>query len=112
MCDEHVLGVTLWNAQGITTESIDFIMQHINPHTHLFFITETWLLEPRHLNTLWKQHHNYGQQVQNGFRGELGISLLVHPEFPYTVITETPTYKYALVKLTITLLYAFICHLP
>lgn len=96
MCDEHILGITLWNAQGLTTQSIDFTMQQLNMNTQLFFITETWLLSPRKLKTLWKQHHNYGRQVQNAYRGEFGISLLIHPDFPYTVITDTPTTHYSL----------------
>lgn len=94
MCDE--LGITLWNATGINKESIDYTLQQINPKTDLFFITKTWILKNNTLKTIWKQHHNYGTQATNAYRGTGGISLLINPNFPHTVITETPTNKYAL----------------
>lgn len=94
MCDE--LGITLWNATGITKESIDYTIQHINPKTDLFFITETWLLNNNSIKTSWTQHHNYGTKATNSHRGTGGISLLINPDFKYTVIKDMPTNKYAL----------------
>ncbi|KAI9243084.1 Endonuclease/exonuclease/phosphatase [Helicostylum pulchrum] len=96
MCDFTTLNITLWNATSITQESIDFTLQNINPMTQLFFITETWLLPTQDIKTPWTKHHNYAQKTTNEARGKNGISLLIHPDFPYPVIADTPTSIYAL----------------
>ncbi|KAG1624292.1 hypothetical protein G6F44_012817 [Rhizopus delemar] len=51
----------------------------------LLFLTETWLLPPLKFLTDWKQYHTYAIPVDNSFRGEMGISLLVHPDCPHQV---------------------------
>ncbi|KAK4513147.1 uncharacterized protein ATC70_012941 [Mucor velutinosus] len=60
------------------------------PLSSLIFITETWLLPPLHLPTSWQQFHTYGLPVPNMRRGQMGISLLVNPDFPYPV-THIPS---------------------
>lgn len=86
------IGITLWNAQGITSETMDFIMQNIPMPTDFFFITETWLRPQRSLPTTWIQIHNYGISVDRASRGQYGISLLINPSFPYTVL-PLPIYQ-------------------
>ncbi|CAO0796165.1 unnamed protein product [Mucor circinelloides] len=56
----------------------------------LIFITETWLLPPLRLPTSWQQFLSYGLPVPNMRRGQMGISLLVNPDFPYPV-THIPS---------------------
>ncbi|EPB86021.1 hypothetical protein HMPREF1544_07181 [Mucor circinelloides 1006PhL] len=60
------------------------------PLSSLIFITETWLLPPLRLPTSWQQFHTYGLPVPNMRRGQMGISLLVNPDFPYPV-THIPS---------------------
>ncbi|CEP07120.1 hypothetical protein [Parasitella parasitica] len=81
------LGITLWNAQGITSETMDSIFENLPMPTDIFFITETWLLPQRSLPTTWTQIHNFGIGVDRARRGQLGISLLINPSFPYTVLS-------------------------
>ncbi|KAG0861649.1 hypothetical protein G6F16_013113 [Rhizopus arrhizus] len=76
--------MTLWNTNGCARHTIDAITNSI-PFTHLLFLTETWLLSPLRFLTNWKQYHTYAIPVDNTYRGEMGISLLVHPDCPYEV---------------------------
>ncbi|CEP17048.1 hypothetical protein [Parasitella parasitica] len=55
--------------------------------TDLFFVTETWLLPQRSLPTTWTQIHNFGISVDRARRRQLGISLLINPSFPYTILS-------------------------
>lgn len=89
MSDLGTLNITLFNAGGIGSASIDHIMHNINPNTNLFFITETWLLPSAKLpmTETWQQIHNYGSPVEDRFSGEYGISLLISPSFKYSVLT-------------------------
>jgi hypothetical protein len=87
------LGITtLWNTQGITSETMDFIFEHLPVHTDLFFITETWLRPLRSLPTTWNQIHNLGISVDRASRGQLGISLLTYLSFPFTIL-PLPIYQ-------------------
>lgn len=46
----------------------------------------------RSLSTTWSQIHNFGINVERSSRGQLGISLLINPLFPYTVL-PLPVYQ-------------------
>lgn len=76
--------MTIWNAGGCGRLDIDQVTKTM-PMTDLLFVTETWLLSPLRLISKWNQFHTYALPVDNTFRGQMGISLLVHPDCPYTV---------------------------
>jgi hypothetical protein len=76
--------ITLWNAGGIERPAISTITDALSSSS-LVFLTETWLLSPFRFPTSWPQYHTYGVPVENSYRGQQGISLLVHPDFPYHV---------------------------
>ena len=80
----NMLTMTLWNSNGCARHTIEAVTNSL-PFTHLLFLTETWLLSPLKFLTDWKQYHTYAVPVDNTFRGEMGISLLVHPDCPYEV---------------------------
>lgn len=96
MSDTNTLNISLFNAGGIRSGSIDHLMHNIHPDTHLLFITETWLLSPASLTipNSWHQSHLYGSKVQDRHSGEYGISLLTSPSFPYSVVTFPFTSKF------------------
>src|SRR6478735_1177073 len=75
--------MSLWNSNGCGRHTIEAVTNSL-PFTHLLFLTETWLLSPLKFLTNWKQYHTYAVPVDNTFRGEMGISLLVHPDCPYS----------------------------
>ncbi|KAG2171679.1 hypothetical protein INT43_008059 [Umbelopsis isabellina] len=53
---------------------------------HLLFVTETWLApDCPNLPTTWIQHHCHAVPNNNHIRPSAGISLLIHPSFPFTV---------------------------
>ncbi|KAI9251519.1 Endonuclease/exonuclease/phosphatase, partial [Phascolomyces articulosus] len=57
-------------------------------NTNILFITETWLLSPNRYPTNWTQYHTYGIPIHSPHkthRGQMGISLLVHPHCPFPV---------------------------
>ena len=76
--------ISLWNSNGCGRHTIEAVTNALPP-TDLLFLTETWLLPPLKFLTNWKQYHTYAIPVDNAFRGEMGISLLVHPDCPYQV---------------------------
>lgn len=78
--------IGLFNANGLTYEAIDNIINHLPIHTYILFITETWLLSPRRLNTEWEQQNTYGIKRRNSYTGQDGLSYIVHPDFPLPVI--------------------------
>ncbi|KAI9324653.1 hypothetical protein BD770DRAFT_450233 [Pilaira anomala] len=80
MSGDTTLGISLFNAQGISDESIDSIINNLHICTNLFFITETWLYPPNRTkihSQHWKQHHNYGRRVEGSHNREEAIQ-------PYT----------------------------
>ncbi|KAG1449780.1 hypothetical protein G6F46_010860 [Rhizopus delemar] len=79
-----MLTISLWNSNGCGRHTIEAITNALPP-TDLLFLTETWLLPPLKFLTNWKQYHTYAIPVDNSFRGEMGISLLVHPDCPHQV---------------------------
>jgi len=81
--------ITIWNANCLDRMTINTVTQSL-PLSSLIFITETWLLSPLRLPTSWQQFHTYGLPVPNMRRGQMGISLLVNPDFPYPV-THIPS---------------------
>jgi len=73
------------NAGGLSEKAIDDILYHCK-ETDLLFITETWLLPNHNIPTNWTQYHTYAEPVQSQFntstyRGQMGISLLINPDF-------------------------------
>ncbi|KAI8050677.1 hypothetical protein BDF21DRAFT_350955 [Thamnidium elegans] len=78
--------IGLFNANGLTYEAIDNIINYLPLHTNILFITETWLLSPRRLNTDWEQQNTYGTKRLNSYTGQDGLSYIVHPGFPFPVI--------------------------
>ncbi|KAI8096034.1 hypothetical protein BDF21DRAFT_470962, partial [Thamnidium elegans] len=66
--------------------TIDNIINYLPLHTNILFITETWLLSPRRLNTDWEQQNTYGTKRLNSYTGQDGLSYIVHPGFPFPVI--------------------------
>ncbi|KAG1039310.1 hypothetical protein G6F43_012541 [Rhizopus delemar] len=76
--------MTIWNSNGCPKQSISAITDSL-PSTSLLFMTETWLLSPSRFPTAWHQYHTYGQPVENSYRGQMGITLLVNPDFPFPV---------------------------
>ncbi|KAG2192983.1 hypothetical protein INT47_010365 [Mucor saturninus] len=96
MSDTTTLNISLFNAGGIRSGSIDHLMQNIHSDTHLLFITETWLLSSASLTipNSWHQSHLYGSPVEDRYSGEYGISLLTSPSFPYSVVTFPFTSKF------------------
>ena len=91
----NMLSMTLWNSNGCARHTIEAITNSL-PFSHLLFLTETWLLSPLRYLTNWKQYHTYAVPVDNTFRGEMGISLLVHPDCPYEVTHFPSTSPYVL----------------
>lgn len=78
------ISITLWNSNGIARQSISTLTTAFSSSS-LIFLTETWLLSPLRYPTQWAQYHTYGQKVENSYRGKMGITLLVNPDFPYPV---------------------------
>ena len=89
------INISLWNANGLQATSVSEILNYCEPNT-LLFITETWLLPPTALRTDWKQFHLYGIPVQGNYRGQMGITALVHPSFPYPVTSIPMPNKFTL----------------
>ena len=83
---QSFLKIGLWNANGLSSDSIDNIIQNLHEHTHILFITETWLLENRKLHTHWQNYNTYGIQAPGKYSGQDGLSYIVNPDFPYPVI--------------------------
>ncbi|KAI9477944.1 MAG: hypothetical protein EXX96DRAFT_568929 [Benjaminiella poitrasii] len=79
---------TATDNQMDTTEDMPVTVDG-NTNTAIF-ITETWLLPNASLPTTWAQYHVYGEQVENTFRGQMGITLLINPRFQpsYRIITR------------------------
>lgn len=93
------LQIGLFNANGLVASAIDDILSYCQ-QLQILFITETWLLPPTTLPTTWIQHHTYGKPVAGNFRGSAGLSLLIHPSFPYTVnIIPSPSPYLLLAKI-------------
>ena len=76
--------ITTWNANCIDRLTINTVTDSLYSSS-LIFCTETWLLSPLRLPTNWIQYHTYGLPVPGMVRGQMGISLLVNPNFPYPV---------------------------
>ncbi|KAG1457044.1 hypothetical protein G6F56_006698 [Rhizopus delemar] len=77
------LRISLFNATGLPKQSI-YPLINIAQNSSLLFITETWLLPPNKYSLpSWRQFHTYGFPVNsyNLHRGQLGLALLVNPEF-------------------------------
>ena len=83
------LKIGSWNANGLQATTINDILQQCHS-LQMLFITETWLLVPTSLPTTCKQYHQYGTAVAGNYRGQMGITALVHPSFPYQIL-QTPT---------------------
>ncbi|KAG1441745.1 hypothetical protein G6F55_013161 [Rhizopus delemar] len=83
-CTNNMLTMTLWNANGCNRYTVDQTTNSLLTSS-LIFITETWLLSPLRLMTLWQQYHTYGIPLEGQSRGQMGISLLVNPDCPYPV---------------------------
>lgn len=89
------ISIACINANGLSDKAVDDILFYCT-NIDLLFITETWLLPNTSLPTTWKQYHVYGEQVQNSFRGQMGTSLLVNPNFAHknNIYVNTNTSKY------------------
>ena len=87
MINNNTINIIQWNATGLQRHTIHTALtEFIN--TSILFITETWLLSPNRFPTNWTQYHTYGIPVQGPHRvhrGQMGISLLVHPHCPFSV---------------------------
>ncbi|ORE03896.1 hypothetical protein BCV72DRAFT_212417 [Rhizopus microsporus var. microsporus] len=91
----NLLTITQWDSNGCARHTIEAVTNSILS-THLLFLTETWLLSPLRFLTNWRQFHTYAVPVDNTYRGEMGISLLVHPDCPHPVTHFPSTSPYVL----------------
>ncbi|KAG1616379.1 hypothetical protein G6F45_012286 [Rhizopus arrhizus] len=89
------LTINLWNANGLQATTVDDLLRHCQSFS-LIFITETWLLPPNKIRTPWPQFHLYGTPVDGNFRGSQGVSALVSPSFPLSVMQFPVHTKYTL----------------
>ena len=87
--------ITIWNANSLDRLTINTVTQSFTSSS-LIFITETWLLPPLRLPTSWQQYHTYGLPVPNMRRGQIGISLLINPDFPYPITPMPSSSPYVL----------------
>jgi hypothetical protein len=78
--------ISLFNSTGLPKQTITPIL-NTGSTSSLIFITETWLLPPNKYPTKWKQYHTYGTRLNsiNTYRGQMGIALLVNPNFDLPV---------------------------
>ncbi|KAG1444939.1 hypothetical protein G6F46_012410 [Rhizopus delemar] len=91
----NTLNMTIWNANGCARHAISAITDAM-PNTSLLFMVETWLLSPLQYPTPWGQYHTYVIPVEGNPRGQMGISLFVHPDCPYPVTHFPSTSPYVL----------------
>ncbi|KAG1499865.1 hypothetical protein G6F47_013155 [Rhizopus delemar] len=91
----NTLNMTIWNANGCARHTISAITDAM-PNTTLLFMVETWLLSPLQYPTPWGQYHTYAIPVEGNPRGQMGISLFVHPDCPYPVTHFPSTSPYVL----------------
>ncbi|KAI8051885.1 uncharacterized protein B0P05DRAFT_591798 [Gilbertella persicaria] len=89
------LTFTIWNSTGLPRSAISAVTNTLQSSS-LLFITETWLLPSLQYHTHWQQYHTYAVPVSSTYRGQMGITLLVNPDCPFSVAHLPSTSLYSL----------------